>query len=101
MTLTLTSRPLQGRITAAAQVASTKGMPSKATPVRLVATKTAASDARPRLQAELASQERRAEEAAASGDVETCARAILAALDCERRLLGSGPQVMQVINPRS
>ena len=29
------------------------------------------------------------------------ARAILAFLDCERRLRGTGPQVIQVIKPRN
>lgn len=111
MSLTLTSRPLQGRITAAAQAtaakaaatkaASLKAVASKAIPTRLVTSKGGAGEARPRLEAELANQEQRAQEAVASGDVETCARAILAALDCERRLQGSGPQVMQVIKPRS
>lgn len=86
MTLTLPSRPLQSRLAAAPQAVSAKA---------------AAGEQRLRLQAERDGQERRAREAAAAGDVETCARAILAALDCERRLLGSGPQVMQVIKPRS
>jgi hypothetical protein len=86
MTLTLPSRPLPSRPAAAPQVVSAKA---------------AAGEQRLRLQRERDSQERRAREAAEAGDVETCARAILAALDCERRLQGSGPQVMQVIKPRN
>lgn len=86
MTLTLPSRPLPSRPAAAPQAVSAKA---------------AAGEQRLRLQSERDSQERRAREAAEAGDVETCARAILAALDCERRLQGSGPQVMQVIKPRN
>jgi hypothetical protein len=86
MTLTLPSRPLPSRPVAAPQAVSAKA---------------AAGEQRLRLQSERDSQERRAREAAEAGDVETCARAILAALDCERRLQGSGPQVMQVIKPRN
>lgn len=59
-----------------------------------------AIDQRPRLQSELASHERQARTAAAAGDLDGSARAILAALDCERRLAGVGPQVLQVIKPR-
>ena len=58
-------------------------------------------DQRPRLQAELASHEQQARTAASVGDLDGSARAILAALDCERRLAGVGPQVLQVIKPRS
>jgi len=57
-------------------------------------------DLRPRLQAELTIWESRAVSAAAAGDFDQAARAILAALDCERRLAGFGPQVMQLIKPR-
>ena len=59
-----------------------------------------AIDQRPRLQSELASHEQQARTAAAAGDLDGSARAILAALDCERRLAGVGPQVLQVIKPR-
>jgi hypothetical protein len=38
--------------------------------------------------------------AASQGQIEAAARAILAMLNCERRLSSSGPQVMQVIKPR-
>jgi hypothetical protein len=60
----------------------------------------AEQDLRPRLQAELTLWESRAVSAAAAGDLDQAARAILAALDCERRLAGFGPQVMQLIKPR-
>lgn len=39
--------------------------------------------------------------AADAGAIETSARAILQVLDCERRLAAIGPQVLQVIKPRS
>lgn len=42
-----------------------------------------------------------ARSAAERGDTEASARAILALLDCERRLVSTGPQVLQVIKPRS
>ncbi|MCP9927138.1 hypothetical protein [Cyanobium sp. CH-040] len=39
--------------------------------------------------------------AADAGAIETSARVILQILDCERRLAAIGPQVLQVIKPRS
>ena len=42
-----------------------------------------------------------ARSAAERGDIDAAARAILAMLDCERRLVGTGPQVLQVIKPRN
>jgi hypothetical protein len=39
--------------------------------------------------------------AAERGDFEESARLILAALDCERRAGGLGPQVLQLIKPRA
>jgi hypothetical protein len=53
------------------------------------------------LQAELALLEQRANSAVAAGDLDEAASAILAALDCERRLAGFGPQVLQLIKPRN
>lgn len=58
-------------------------------------------DQRPRLQAERAVHDQLAREAAAAGDIASSARSILAALNCERRLAGVGPQVLQLIKPRS
>lgn len=43
----------------------------------------------------------RASHAAEEGDVPSSARLILEALDCERRAGGIGPQVLQLIKPRS
>ncbi len=37
---------------------------------------------------------------AEEGDIEVSARLILQALDCERRVGGLGPQVLQLIKPR-
>ena len=53
------------------------------------------------LQRQAASFEKSAEEAALLGDLETSARLILQALDCERRAGGVGPQVLQLIKPRN
>lgn len=66
----------------------------------LTAVTPAGNDLRPRLQAELVLWDSRAATAAAAGDLDQAAKAILAALDCERRLAGFGPQVMQLIKPR-
>jgi hypothetical protein len=60
-----------------------------------------ALDQRPRLQAELALLEQQASSAALAGDLDQAAKAILSALDCERRLAGFGPQVLQLIKPRN
>jgi hypothetical protein len=53
------------------------------------------------LQRQAASLDAAAEAAALAGDVETAARLILQALDCERRAGGVGPQVLQLIKPRA
>ncbi|MFM7653123.1 MAG: hypothetical protein ACKO5M_09420 [Vulcanococcus sp.] len=53
------------------------------------------------LQRQAASHEAAAEAAAEAGDVQTAARLILQALDCERRAGGVGPQVLQLIKPRN
>ena len=41
-----------------------------------------------------------AQQAAEAGDLGEAGRAILAALDCERRMAAKGPQVLQLIKPR-
>jgi hypothetical protein len=48
-----------------------------------------------------ARHETAAESAAERGDLPEAARHILLALDCERRAGSMGPQVMQLIKPRS
>ena len=53
------------------------------------------------LQRQAAALDKAAEEAALQGDLETSARLILQALDCERRAGGVGPQVLQLIKPRA
>lgn len=45
--------------------------------------------------------EAEARQAAEDGDIERSARKILAALDCERRAGTVGPQVLQLIKPRT
>lgn len=56
--------------------------------------------ARQRLMLQAASLNEQARMAASDGDLETSARAILEALDCERRAGGLGLQVLQLIKPR-
>ena len=58
-------------------------------------------DQRADLLLELSRHESEAEAAAALGDVTGAARGILKALDCERRASTLGPQVLQLIKPRS
>ena len=50
---------------------------------------------------EAAGYEAVAEAAAAAGDLDVAARAILQALDGERRAGSVGPQVLQLIKPRA
>ena len=59
-----------------------------------------AGDRRSQLQAAVDADEARAQAAAERGDLEVSARFILSALDGERRLASTGPQVLQVIKPR-
>ena len=63
----------------------------------------ASKDADPKVQlrSRIAKLEREARLAADAGAIETSARVILQALDCERRLAAIGPQVLQVIKPRN
>ncbi len=68
---------------------------------RPIAPVTATVDQRPRLQAELALFEQQATSAVQEGDLDQAAKAILNALDCERRLACFGPQVLQLIKPRN
>jgi hypothetical protein len=60
-----------------------------------------ANDQRNHLLAQVKTLERQAEEAAQAGELADSARAILAALDCERRAGSLGPQVLQLIKPRN
>jgi hypothetical protein len=57
-------------------------------------------DQKQRLRARIAELDHEARNAAEEGAIEQSARAILAALDCERRLAATGPQVLQLIKPR-
>lgn len=61
----------------------------------------APADRRDDLLKEAAAYESVAEAAAAAGDLDVAARAILQALDCERRAGSVGPQVLQLIKPRA
>lgn len=57
--------------------------------------------ARQRLLLQAASLNEQARVAASEGDIDVSARAILQALDCERRAGALGLQVLQLIKPRS
>ena len=59
------------------------------------------ADQRTRLEDQLRRHEAAARDAAERGDIESSARSILALLDCERRQGAQGPQVLQLIKPRS
>lgn len=67
----------------------------------LMLTKSAREGQRAQLEAEARRHDALAREAAQRGDLEASARNILAMLDCERRQGAQGPQVLQVIKPRS
>lgn len=73
------------------------------TPVRPRSSVSPLSDpgARQRLLLQAASLHEQARLAASQGDIDASARAILQALDCERRAGGLGLQVLQLIKPRS
>lgn len=61
----------------------------------------AGADARvEQLKQEALRHEREARANAERGEIEAAAQAILAQLNCERRVASSGPQVLQVIKPR-
>ncbi|SBO44076.1 conserved protein of unknown function [Cyanobium sp. NIES-981] len=53
------------------------------------------------LRQQISHHEEQARRAAADGQVDEAARSILQALQCERRLANSGPQVLQLIKPRA
>jgi len=55
---------------------------------------------RSQLQRAIREHEARAQQAAEQGDLAQAARFILAALDGERRMASTGPQVLQLIKPR-
>lgn len=55
---------------------------------------------REQLQRAIWDHEAQAKRAAEQGDLAQAARSILAALDGERRMASTGPQVLQLIKPR-
>ena len=67
----------------------------------ILATRALRDDQREQLQADVRRFEAAARSAAEQGDMESAARSILALLNCERRHGAQGPQVLQVIKPRS
>jgi hypothetical protein len=60
------------------------------------------TSAEPRLslQQQIVHHENQARAAAVEGRIDDAARLILQALQCERRLFNTGPQVLQLIKPR-
>ena len=79
-------------------IAARRDVPHKPSNGRSTA---AASPQRADLLQQAAAHDAAAEAAAVTGDVEAAARLILQSLDCERRAGGVGPQVLQLIKPRS
>ena len=57
-------------------------------------------DGRERFLVSIRADEARARHAAEQGDLSQAARFIIAALDVERRMAATGPQVLQLIKPR-
>ena len=53
------------------------------------------------LERRIANCDLQARAAAEQGDISGAAKLILASLDCERRLAGRSPQVLQLIKPRT
>jgi hypothetical protein len=73
---------------------------SRRPPASKAAISADADDRRERLRQAIRSHEAQAQQAAEQGDLAQAARLILAALDGERRMAATGPQVLQVIKPR-
>jgi hypothetical protein len=69
-------------------------------PARASAVAPTSADAREHLLVSIRADEARARQAAEQGDLALAARFILAALDGERRMAATGPQVLQLIKPR-
>jgi hypothetical protein len=67
----------------------------------ILASRALREDQREQFQADSRRYEAAAKLAAEHGDMESAARSILALLNCERRHGAQGPQVLQVIKPRS
>jgi hypothetical protein len=59
------------------------------------------SEQRSQFLRDAAKHESHAEAAALRGDLVEAAQAVLKSLDCERRAGSIGPQILQVIKPRS
>ncbi|MFQ6539471.1 MULTISPECIES: hypothetical protein [Aphanothece] len=99
MTATLSPRSLFP------SMAGSKAVASRAvtSPRTLSRSKPGTANAMPRmsLQDQIGVHESAARRAAEQGAIAECAQQILAALDCERRLANTGPQVLQLIKPRN
>lgn len=94
MTVTLTSRSVRGT--------DHSSVPQPARrPLEPRAVSGSIDVRREQLQQEALRWDLAARSAAERGDTDASARAILALLECERRLASTGPQVLQVIKPRN
>ena len=75
--------------------------PKTLTPQRRLDRGSSSLDGGDSLKRNLAERECHAREAAERGEIAESAKSILACLDLERRLASRGPQVLQLIKPRS
>jgi hypothetical protein len=73
---------------------------SLTSPARVSAVAPTSTDSRKQFLVSIRADEARARQAAEQGDLALAARFILAALDGERRMAATGPQVLQLIKPR-
>ena len=96
-------RPVQALVLLPSIVSTTTLPSSRPAPAIAVAASAVQGDRdqKMELKARIRELDNQARAAAAAGEIEQSARAILAALDCERRLAATGPQVLQLIKPRS
>ena len=69
-------------------------------PARTSSLAAPSANARERFLVSIRADEARARLAAEQGDLSQAARFIIAALDGERRMAATGPQVLQLIKPR-
>jgi hypothetical protein len=96
-------RPVQALVLLPSIVTTTSLPFSRPAPAIAVASAAVQGDRdqKMELKARIHELDNQARAAAAAGEIEQSARAILAALDCERRLAATGPQVLQLIKPRA
>jgi hypothetical protein len=79
----------------------TATVPAKRSPVTGQSRGAGGQDQKLQLRVRIAELDRQARASAEAGAIEQAAQAILASLDCERRMAATGPQVLQLIKPRT